>query len=276
MLPLAFCTNYTYSNQREISIELNPDFYSVLLDENKETTDQNSLLQFIGEQKRAMRAKLPLFDGACDDYVQIVIYSLMEEIAEGTPTERGDAFVHLINASQNTSLSAEVRDQLLQTVQTLNSAKAFHDLDLSNRDLHGINLSNLDLQHVDFSDAHLTGANLQAANLMSAKFCRTLLPYANLSNANTMGVNMIQAVASWADMRNVDLRDANLSDALLNNVKLNKANMKFVSLENADLNHACLDGADLTKVFTKNTNLKGASQIGTITAVSTTPKHVGH
>lgn len=98
------------------------------------------------------------------------------------------------------------------------------DIDLSESDFSGLNLSsarlplfvaiNTNLSGADFSKADLTGALLRGANLSHANLSGANLWEADLSKANLSGANLREADLSRAQLRGAILDDGIHGDAL--------------------------------------------------------------
>lgn len=117
-------------------------------------------------------------------------------------------------------------------------------LDLSNRNLEGIDLSptedgpGLALQGINLKNANLEGANLQGAHLWDGNLQGAYLGKANL-----------QGAILWI---------ANLQGANLRIAKLQGANLMKANLQGADLRMAKLQGADLTYTYLSKAWLNAA------------------
>ena len=145
------------------------------------------------------------------------------------------------------------------------------DLDLSGKDLSGIDLSKekiaeelekaqermldempvwysrltggIDLFRANLQDAYLALANLQGGYLVGANLQEAKLWGANLQGADLEKSDLQGAYLVSADLQGADLWGANLQDA----------NLEFANLQDADLVGANLQGADLA-----STNLQDA------------------
>ena len=105
------------------------------------------------------------------------------------------------------------------------------DLDLSNSDCSGINLSGATLPLFVAIHANLRGSDFRRADLTHA-----LLRGADLSNANLSGAKL------WdADLSDADLSDADLTEADLSNANLSGANFRDANLSDATLRRAILN-----------------------------------
>jgi len=97
------------------------------------------------------------------------------------------------------------------------------------------------------SNINLSGANLQELDLEGAS-----LGHANLSEVNLLGASLVNAY-----MRGVSLENANLYSAKINGANLHSANLEGASLVEADLSNA-----DLSLANFKNANLIDTVFIG--------------
>ncbi|HZR43089.1 MAG TPA: pentapeptide repeat-containing protein, partial [Ktedonobacteraceae bacterium] len=110
--------------------------------------------------------------------------------------------------------------------------------DLSNMDLAGATLINVDFSRVNLCMANLSGANLSMANLREANLSMANLSEAVLRMANLRATNMQAANAREADLRDADLRTANLKVADLSATDLRGANLEGALLDMTILDHA--------------------------------------
>jgi uncharacterized protein YjbI with pentapeptide repeats len=111
----------------------------------------------------------------------------------------------------------------------LNDKRGGAEANLSETDLHGENLSGIDLSY-----SYLMKVNLSGACLRKATFCGANLDGANIKDA---------------DLRESDLRDACLSNVNLCGTNLRAANLRRANLNKADLRNANIEKADLVGTF---------------------------
>ncbi|WP_263381871.1 pentapeptide repeat-containing protein [Granulicella arctica] len=150
--------------------------------------------------------------------------------------------------------------------------------DLSDADLRGMNLGEVDLNRAilvraDLSEANLEMADLSGANLRGAKLSKAYLSRLNLSEANLREADLSGSNLNWADLREADLRKAdlshadlrqadvrgaNLSDAVLVGANLSEMDLSDLNLSGADLRDARLYDADLSGTNLRQANLRGA------------------
>lgn len=111
-------------------------------------------------------------------------------------------------------------------------------------DLSGINLSELDLTHL----------NLSKMSAICSLFRKTNFDQSNLSEANLRNANL-----KGADLSNVNLKNANLEKAQLQKASLSKANLQQSSLIGANLQGCDLQNAELINANLSNSDLQGAN-----------------
>lgn len=121
-------------------------------------------------------------------------------------------------------------------------------LNVSSRNLRGIDLSYFDLQGANLRNADLREANLRGANLSQAD-----LRGARLDNADLDGANLSYAFLGENETNRVHLRNTRLSHAILRGLDLRGFDLSELDMQNADLNETDLRGALL-----HGTNLQGA------------------
>ncbi|MFO0543439.1 MAG: pentapeptide repeat-containing protein [Pseudanabaena sp.] len=136
------------------------------------------------------------------------------------------------------------------------------DVDLSLRNLNGINFSNASLERADLMGTQLIQANLRGARLRNANLCGVeyLHPTDTVNTQRYQTCNLFNA-----DLTDADLTSANLTDAELSNVclvkanlfsaKMYRANLRESNLHQADLTEANLFKADLSKANLEQSNL---------------------
>ena len=105
----------------------------------------------------------------------------------------------------------------------------------------------IDLSEADLRGGKLTNVNLQGANLEGAK-----LQFANLSGANLESANLSQA----------RMQEVNLARARLNNARMQKCNLMEASLIETDMENADAQGAQFNEdVEFHQANLKGTNLV---------------
>ena len=136
------------------------------------------------------------------------------------------------------------------------------NLKTSETDLHGTDMSEVNLSRADLSEADLRGTNLQRASLIGATLSGT-----NLSKANLQGASLNEAELGGADLSEANLREADLSGAFLSEANLREADLSGADLHQATLLKANLHGAGLSEANLygadlSETNLHGANLSG--------------
>jgi uncharacterized protein YjbI with pentapeptide repeats len=116
----------------------------------------------------------------------------------------------------------------------------FHELDLTEQKLAGVNLEGLDFSQARFDGADLNRANLHEGNFTRATFRKANLQEAIAGFARCAGADFSEAALPGANLRYADLQDARFASASLTDADLRAAN-----LCGADLSAATLTGANL-------------------------------
>lgn len=134
--------------------------------------------------------------------------------------------------------------------------------------LQGINLSETNLEEVNFGKIDLRAADLSASYAPRADFRGAIL-----DDANLQGTYLADADFTLADLNRADLRVANLSGAGLMMVKakganLRRANLTFALVSNASFVGAIMAQADVADATLRDTdfsyvNFSGANLNGT-------------
>lgn len=152
------------------------------------------------------------------------------------------------------------------------------EIDLSQQDLVGADLSGVNAIGIDLSRSNLAGANLQGADLRRA----------DLNGANFQGANLKDCFLFRADLRGCHLTGADLTDAKvklaryddrtlwpegfnhkssgaigpganLSGMFLNAVSLRGADLSNCNLRGTYLSGADLTEANLTGAALSGAN-----------------
>ncbi|PSN16168.1 hypothetical protein C7293_03880 [filamentous cyanobacterium CCT1] len=143
------------------------------------------------------------------------------------------------------------------------------DVDFSKTCLRKANLSNTDLtiamlHHADLSNADLSGANLESARLLDANLDHAKLSNSRLNNSSLFKVNLRGAELRNADFSNASLCQANLACANLlyacfHNADLSFATLRFANFYRANLSQADMSNADLSNAHFFQAELEGAN-----------------
>lgn len=134
-----------------------------------------------------------------------------------------------------------------------------HELWLSSKetlgqraDLSNLNLENINFENVDLSGAILQSTSFRGANLQNTCFSGVKAKNANFSKANLSSAELIYADLEGAnfqgaDLKSADLRQVNLQNANLQDTNLRGANLRGANLRNADFHNAIIEKEDLTE-----------------------------
>ena len=133
--------------------------------------------------------------------------------------------------------------------------KDLSNIDLSNQNLEDLNFDNIDFTNANFKSANLKNVTFDFANLLRANFSNVrmvnssfryaYLSIANLDNTNLRGADLYAANLMEADLTGANLYAANLRGANLRDADLYDANLREADLSNADLRGANLYAANL-------------------------------
>ena len=104
---------------------------------------------------------------------------------------------HVMKLKEGVEVWNAWRNQHPDVIPNLSNAN-LHAMDLSGADLHSANLSGADISLVFFNFANLSNANLSKANLYGANLCDADLSKAKLIGANFNGVKLFGADLSEA------------------------------------------------------------------------------
>ncbi|MFT3890873.1 MAG: pentapeptide repeat-containing protein [Anaerolineales bacterium] len=211
-----------------------------------------------------------LYESALQSYIDYMTSLLLEKnLRESQPDTEVSNIARIrtitamksINSSRNALLLSFLREGHL--IFPFSKIIRLNHSDLSNIDLQGCYLSEMDFDWVNFSRSNLQGTVWSKSFLHNAIFHD-----ANLSNSY-----LISSYGDYAQFKNCNLEsaildDAKLSNAVFDNSTLFKASLcnavlaeaKFVgtNLSHANLTNADLTGADLYKANLRNAKLTGA------------------
>jgi uncharacterized protein YjbI with pentapeptide repeats len=135
---------------------------------------------------------------------------------------------------------------------------------LIKRDKPIINLSQADLEGVNFIGVSLAEVSLAGVSLRAADLREVYLREANLRTADLEGANLSGANLSGANLRSAYLWKANLWGAILSEANLRAANLSGANLRAANLSKANLRAANLSKAILREANLSEANLSGAI------------
>ncbi len=137
--------------------------------------------------------------------------------------------------------------------------------DLSDLDLNGINFGEADLTNAEFYDTDLSNANLKMALLTKADFSGATLAgaelyKADLSKAFLNEVDLSEAYLAEADFTGADLRGAKLHQADLTEANLSSANLSEADMTGVNLAHADITDTNFSYATLASANLIGLKQ----------------
>lgn len=143
----------------------------------------------------------------------------------------------------------------------------FRHADLFGSDLSGVLLAKFDFHAArlvaKWENAHLAECDLSEANLHGAYLVNVNFYYSDLSHADLGNANLARAaIRHNTSFSNADLRFADLTDADLNHGTLSGANLTKANLTRTNLSGANLRGADLRDVDFSSADLRGADLRG--------------
>lgn len=121
-------------------------------------------------------------------------------------------------------------------------------VDLSDMDLSGIWLNNVDLHTANFSGANLSHASFASSELWGCDFRQANLHQAYLGGTTLQWVMFDDANLSHADLYQADLRGARLRNTNLSYAKLHCANLCKTQLEEVDVRHTIFSSTMLADV----------------------------
>ena len=206
------------------------------------------------------KARLPLFEGASDRYVNQVLPAIQDKLVSRNMHQDTLATkIHIMNCASQlgylTHPSIFLNEAVILNCVSLIGMDLcgaylvranLYESDLSNVNLHRAqltraflsktNLSNANLSEADLRSASLSFANLKLANLSNAKLSEAHLVGADLAGCNLTGTNLSLADLTGADLSGADLSGADLSGADLRGTNLSDANLQGADLTEADLN----------------------------------------
>lgn len=114
-----------------------------------------------------------------------------------------------------------------------------------------LNLNNVDLHGLDMSRLNLSQMTALGANFEACLFLGTNLSFAEMTNANLSRAQLHRADLTGAILLSADLRSADLSNATLRYANLTKARF-----QQTYLSHSKADETDVTGVITNDKSLQ--------------------
>lgn len=126
-------------------------------------------------------------------------------------------------------------------------------------DLTDANLSGMILSEIDFNNASLMGARLNGANLKNSYLRKANFMEAELKDADLSGANLSRAVLTEADLTGSNLNGASIGKALLIEADLTETQIRGSDLARANLINAMLVKADLSESNLTGADLRGST-----------------
>ena len=135
-------------------------------------------------------------------------------------------------------------------------------IDLSDADLEGMDFDRGDLPNINFSGANLRGASFRSANLAGANFSNANLDDSSFMSAKLDGANFAHAKLNFAELADTTLRSTDLSHASIVNSRVvgadfSNANLEHTDLISCNLTDARFKGANLQSTSLYDSNLEG-------------------
>lgn len=225
-------------------------------------------LWFQFEQEKASATKLR--EDALESYINAVSALFSEkklhEIKKEDSVQQKIIYpdVNIIRIRTLSILRRLINENVIDNILVIDVINFLQSIKISDFDenfFELVNLSNTNLQSVDFNRFKLKNINLEHCNLRGARFLEADLTNAKLYKANLEEAVLTQAILNEAVLGETNLQKSFLIKAQLKNANLRKANlkksnMKQANLEGADLEGASMEGADLRKIILKDTSLK--------------------
>ena len=169
----------------------------------------------------------------------------VSELRQKVKSPLGIALTHVLLSSHKDNNQIILRDfyKILSSI-----CLAGMDFNLGADESVVINLSDLNLNGVDFRGAVLRKVNFQKSKLHNAKLQWVDLNLAHLQKADLMGAKLQHAELMEAQLQNANLQNANLQGADFENADLKYADFQAANLQAANLKNAILQGANLQRV----------------------------
>ncbi|WP_069790486.1 pentapeptide repeat-containing protein [Cyanobacterium sp. IPPAS B-1200] len=141
-------------------------------------------------------------------------------------------------------------------------------VDLSHRNLDGINLKGVNLREANLTGASLNNANCTGANFHRANLSKLTMKDAEAHKASFNDTNLYQAVLNGSDLSQATIRNSNLVEAKMVGCYFIKTNFTDSKLNEADLSNSYLTEAILigTKFIDANLTQVDLSSVNATSA----------
>lgn len=169
----------------------------------------------------------------------------VSELRQKVKSPLGIALTHVLLSSHKDNNQIILRDfyKILPSI-----CLAGMDFNLGADESVVINLSDLNLNGVDFRGAVLRKVNFQKSKLHNAKLQWVDLNLAHLQEADLMGAKLQHAELMKAKLQNANLQDVDFENANLEDANMQAANLQDSNMQVANLKNAILQGANLERV----------------------------
>ena len=177
----------------------------------------------------------------------------VSELRQKVKSPLGIALTHVLLSSHKDNNQIILRDfyKILPSI-----CLAGMDFNLGADESVVINLSDLNLNGVDFRGAVLRKVNFQKSKLHNAKLQWVDLNLAHLQKADLMGAKLQHAELMEAQLQNANLQNANLQNANLQGADFENADLKYADFQAANLQAANLQAANLKNAILQGANLQ--------------------
>ena len=166
-----------------------------------------------------------------------------------------DPLTSMVSETENARLRPITRAEFVRLLLATPTTSSLRCQGIS---LEGVDLSRLDLRHINFKMACLRGANLEDADLSGCSLQMADLRHAVLDGATLRGVRMLRVSLEGTSLRKCDFEDPAGSNASLEGANLRGAIFDGSRMAGCNFRVACMKGASL-----RGCNLRGAILAGT-------------
>lgn len=249
------------------------DLYNAFHKDAPETFGKKFSLSLLQALSSEDCAKLPLFEGASERYVELVTYAIRAKLGQSDSDER------TTNCKRQIIINAQ-RFGYINRQDFFGGKLNLNYVNLRGIDLSGLDIANASLVGTDLTDQDLRHVKLEQRNIRETIFNGTKLSretvvnlikdknFVDLSGADLSGLDLSGLSLSNTNLRGANLRgtllngtrlcDINLEGADLTDAQLQGANLAYSKLSGACLTGANLTGAELRSVVASDANFSGA------------------
>ena len=194
--------------------------------------------------------------------ISVPVAGIVRDPVTGAPThELFRLGYHPLRSDQHILSKLNLSEQNLSNsdLEGLNFKRAqLNNANLSGTNLANSNLKNCDMENVllsntDLRGADLTGANLKNARLLNCQLEGACLKNANLSSAHLEGVLFDEKInLAGCQLSGAQLRDTNFYGVDLSKVRFTEAHLQEVVIQECKLNSTLFERAQLLHVLIDN------------------------